>query len=235
MKIYTLILALSISLFNGGAFSATIPFDASGRLTTGTTYAGGINLVLDGTTLNNEGGGNILNSMLDGKSLAYAYCIDLFHSISLNQTYNADYNNKALFDDRPELTEINGGKIAWLILNIAETAVEKYQQAGLQALIWEQVYGATRFTLNSSTSNQIKTAYQTYSAALGANTASVNDVLWISPYQSTTSRQDLVAWDGLSMNLQQAASVSTPETIWLFSIGLAGLVVSSCKKRGVVM
>jgi len=230
MKIYKLILAISISLFNSGAFSASIPFDASGLLKTGNTYAGGINLVLDGTTMNNVGGGNILNSVLDGKSLAYAYCIDIYHGIGLNQTYNANYNNKALFDDRLELTEINGGKIAWLILNIAETALEKYQQAGLQALIWEQVYGAARFTLNASTNNNIKIAYQAYSAALGANTASVNDVLWISPYRNTTSHQDLVAW-GAPIKLQDTVDVPTPETIWLLAIGIAGLAVSSRKKH----
>jgi len=231
MKIYKLILAISISLFNSGAFSASIPFEASGLLKVGNTYAGGINLVLDGTAMNNVGGGNMLNSVLDGKSLAYAYCIDIYHGIGLNQTYNANYNNKALFDDRLELTKINGGKIAWLILNIAETALEKYQQAGLQALIWEQVYGAARFTLNASTNNKIKTAYQAYSAVLGINTASVNDVLWISPYRNTTSHQDLVAWGGSLSGLQQAGSVPTPEIIWLFAIGLVGLVVISCKKH----
>jgi hypothetical protein len=178
MNIYKLILVIAISLFNSVAFAASVPFDATGILKTGNTYAGGINVELDGTTRNNLGGGNILNSVLDGKGLVYAYCIDIYHYIGLNQVYSAHYNNKAFFADRPELTEENGAKIAWLILNIAETAVEKYQQAGLQALIWEQVYGATRFTLNTSTDDRIETAYNEYSVALGANMASVNDVLW---------------------------------------------------------
>ena len=228
MKIYKLILAISISLFNSGAFSASIPFEASGLLKVGNTYAGGINLVLDGTAMNNVGGGNMLNSVLDGKSLAYAYCIDIYHGIGLNQTYNANYNNKALFDDRLELTKINGGKIAWLILNIAETALEKYQQAGLQALIWEQVYGASRFTLEASTNDRIEAAYQKYSAALAGNTAPVNGVLWIDPYSGSTSRQDLVAW-GEGFNLGESASVPAPEPILLLILGLVGLTIVSGK------
>ncbi len=229
MKVYKVILAISMMLFSSASFSASIPFDVNaGTLTTGNKYAGGINLVLDGKTMNHVGGGNILNSVLDGKSLAYAYCIDILHSIGLRSTYSANYNNKADFSDRPELTEENGGKIAWLILNIAETAVKKYQQAGLQALIWEQVYGASRFTLEASTNDRIEAAYQKYSAALVGNTASVNSVLWIDPYSGSTSKQDLVAW-GEGFNLEGSASVPAPEPMLLLVLGLLGLTIVSRK------
>jgi len=229
MKVYKVILAISMMLFSSASFSASISFDVNaGTLTTGNKYAGGINLVLDGKRMTRVGGGNILNSMLDGKSLAYAYCIDILHSIGLSRVYSADYNNKADFSDRPELTEENGGKIAWLILNIAETAVKKYQQAGLQALIWEQVYGASRFTLKASTNDRIEAAYQKYSAALAGNAASVNGVLWIDPYSGSTSRQDLVAW-GEGFNLEESASVPAPEPMLLLVLGLLGLTIVSRK------
>jgi hypothetical protein len=229
MKVYKLILAISMMLFSFVSFSASIPFDVYGaELTTGNKYAGGIDLVLDGKTMKRVGGGNILNSVLDGKSLAHAYCIDILHSIGLRRTYSANYNNKADFSDRPELTEENGGKIAWLILNIAETAVKKYQQAGLQALIWEQVYGASRFTLKASTNDRIETAYQQYSAALVGNTASVNSVLWIDPYHRSTAKQDLVAW-GDGFNLEELASVPAPAPIFLLILGLLGLTIVSRK------
>jgi len=229
MKVYKVILAISMMLFSSASFSASIPFDVNaGTLTTGNKYAGGINLLLDGKRMTRVGGGNILNSMLDGKSLAYAYCIDILHSIGLSRVYSADYNNKADFSDRPELTKVNGGKIAWLILNIAETAVEKYQQAGLQALIWEHVYGVSRFTLEASTNDRIEAAYQKYSAALAGNTAPVNGVLWIDPYSGSTSRQDLVAW-GEGFNLGESASVPAPEPILLLILGLVGLTIVSGK------
>jgi hypothetical protein len=228
-KLFLSGLAFSMTLMGGNAFAASTVIDTygAGALHTGNTYAGGINIKLDGTTINGEAGGNVPNSSLAGKALSFVYCIDLLHSININATYNAFYNNKGQLTGRPEITATNGGKIAWLVTHQAQTATTKEQQAGLQAAIWKQVYG-NRFELLSTTGSAIKTAYNNYIAALGSNTASVKTVLWIDPRSgsnNTTHNQDLVAW-GAGFKLP----TPIPGAIWLFGSGIAGLVSFARRK-----
>jgi hypothetical protein len=210
-------LVIAMSLCGASAFAAST-IQGTGTFKVGNDYAGGVNIKLDGTTLNGEGGGNIAHSQLNGKALDFSYCIDILHSIYLNGTYNAFYNNTAVLTDRPEIAA-NGGKIAWLLTNEAQSASTKAQQAGLQAAIWKQTYG-DRFELLATSATAIKTAYNNYITALGSHTASVNTVLWIDPRNGNGSHaQDQVAW-GSGFQLP----TPIPAAIWLFGSGLVGLL-----------
>ena len=170
---------------------------------------------------------------LDGQTVPYLYCVELFTDISVRGTYGADVSNNGTVHGS---ILNNAGQIAWLLDNIAPTATKTSgdAQEGLQAAIWKQVYGAD-FNVTAGTSQAILDAYNADLTALGSNTASVNDVLWISPYnQDGSPAQGLVTsvvpFAGIS-NFNNASPVPEPSSFALLGVGAVGLIINSIRRR----
>ena len=170
---------------------------------------------------------------LDGQSVPYLYCVEIFTDILVRGTYGTDVSN----DGTVHGSLINNaGQIAWLLDNIGPiaTTTSGDAQEGLQAAIWKQVYGAN-FSVAAGTSQGILDAYNADIAALGSNTASVSDVLWLSPYnQDGTPAQGLVtsATNILSIsNFDNASPVPEPSSFALLGLGAAGLIISAIRRR----
>lgn len=196
------------------------------------------------TTVNDAGGnfgsvagraGVTKGATLDGLKLSFAYCIDLYHSVDLNGKYTATASFDGVISDRGKIN--NAGKIAWLMTNQASTATTLDKQAGLQGVIWELVHG-DKFELLAG--GAVKTAYNSYMAALGNNTARVNSVVWIDPRSGATSNQDMVAVfaDANTKYSGQMMATPIPSAVWLFGsamVGLVGLGKRKAQKNAVAM
>ncbi|MEY4768182.1 MAG: hypothetical protein RL637_821, partial [Pseudomonadota bacterium] len=144
--------------------------------------------------------------------------------------YTTNVSMNAQLVNRPEITAINAGKIAWLVTTQAKTAVNSYLQSGLQAAIWKQVYG-DRFEVLASTSVSIKQAYTNYINLLGNNAAPLNSVLWLDPRSGTNNQnhaQDQVAW-GKNFGL----NTPIPAAMWLFGSAIAGVIGLAKRKSAV--
>lgn len=154
----------------------------SGTVTLGNNTSGGFWMNINGTPTK-EAGGNITTSSvsitgLGSLTLTQMYCVDLFANANTNTTYNASFNANAVINN---VVLTAGGKIAWLMNNVAPTATSTAQYQALQGLIWELLYPGS-VVYNSSLNSVSANAYHNqYLALLGNNTAAVNSVLWINP------------------------------------------------------
>ncbi len=147
-------LALAIALGSGMARAQNQPLYLGGN------YNGGIDLTggLIGTVT--EGGGSIGPSTLNGVALPWVYCVDIPDTVYVPGSYpdNTVTNNGMIAGSLANsndggiigytapgalATVTNAIDVAWLVHAFAAGATTYDQQVGLQAAIWNQIYGVT--------------------------------------------------------------------------------------------
>ena len=160
-----------------------------------------------GTTIiaQNEGGGSISPSTLNGVALPWVYCIDIPDNVGVPADYNttaarfngmAAYSSGNLWPGTPGLTYAGGsapiaGQIAYILDNFANAAnvgktsqVVKLQQEAVQAAIWTLIYNNNPLTPTISftvTDSTVATAAGNILTAAAGQTASLSSVVWLSP------------------------------------------------------
>jgi hypothetical protein len=207
----------------GGRAGASHVLDTGSGYQTGPLYV---------TVLGHNGDSSFLNSSgsigqppnfasIDGIALPYMYCVEIFTDIGVQGTYGVDLSTTGIVHGA---LVPNAGEIAWLIDNFAASATTQDQQEGLQAAIWQQVYGAAFSVDPVNTGAGIYANYQADILALGSNTAPVSDLLWISPYNGDGSpAQGQVTSFG--------TRVPEPSTIALLGLGACCFVGVRLRKR----
>jgi hypothetical protein len=214
-------------------FAVTAVLASSNRASADSLYLGSSYQTISNITLVayetnvQVGGGSINTSSLNGIQLPYVYCAQIEVDVSVGTTYsqtqvtnNATFNNAGSGPTRSFSTSI-AGQIAWLMDNKAPTATTMDEQSGLQDVIWKTIYGSN-FTLNvSGTSSGAWTAYTADLHALGSNTASISDVLWLSPSSDGQNfSQDLIT-----------SAAPEPASLTLLGIGIACMAGYSWRRR----
>ncbi len=175
-----------------------------------------------------DGGGNIgPGGSLDGTPLIAAYCVDLFNPVYTSSTYTTSMvtTDGTVFGN----PVANAGSVAWLITNFGATATTPDEENALQGAIWRTLYGSN-FEVDGAdnakagnTSGMIS-AYQSYITALGANTAPVSSVDWISPAGGPPLPQGYTIAQGLVGLRAGASAAPEPGTLALLALGpIAGV------------
>ncbi len=157
----------------GGTFSSPIPMNING-------------------TLSNEGGGSIEPSSLNGNTLAWVYCVDLFRNISVPGTWSSAVVTTTGVVNGSLVN--NAGEVAWLLSKYG-VAGQGDQAKALQAAIWHVIFdgvGGNTVALDSTAPIGVKNDYNNMLAALGSNTGNVSDFLWLTPGGNNHSYQGLV-------------------------------------------
>ena len=144
------------------------------------------NLTRDGgATSQDEGGGNISPSTLDGTPLPFVYCVDLDHVVYIPGVYTpTGVTTDGTIYGSPVN---NAGQVAYLVDHYAANALTDDQQGGLQAAIWHTIYGPNTALVagGNTTAGQIA-AYNTYLSNVG--TDPVYNVRWLSPSNANGGR-----------------------------------------------
>ena len=181
---YLWILALAVMLGGGAAH-------ASDDLYVGGNY----NLVPMST--GDEGGGSITVSSLNGVTLAWLYCVDLYDNIPVPGDFNnttTTSNGMVTELNAPLGTSggvvINAGQVAWLLDTYATAAIgntpaQVDAQVALQAAIWHEVYGIGLNTGSGHYNATIGTDYATYLTGVGSDPLS--NVYWFTPRKTGDS------------------------------------------------
>jgi hypothetical protein len=171
----------------------------------GGNYTSGNDFILGGTPYTNSGGGNITPSTLDTSALVSLYCVDIPHNIGVPFTGTAEVNTSGIIGNDSNNDPLNGGltladsnglltnagNIAYLLLTYGASATSTAQQEGLQAAIWQEVYG-NHFT--TTLTGDALTAYTSYltSVPAGGNASDISQVYWINPSGNGSGIQGLV-------------------------------------------
>ena len=232
MKTKTIIqvVGLAISLFGNSQSKANFIMGNTYGSAMTITYTKG-NAAMQ--TINGAGGnfGGIGQASLDGKSLAYVYCIDLFDDISLGASYSATVTTNgtvaqttahALGNANINGLINNAAAIAWLIDTQASLAINGNLQSGLQAAIWTELYGPMGGSAPNSWNivgmalpiQQAMTADLAY-LALASNfvnthsNALINSVYWIDPTNGSTQYQQQVGANAVNLSLLAINQLST--------------------------
>lgn len=133
-------------LFQNGSQNVTISFDQGGALGTKTVSAAA---------------GQFAINVTGYASTVYAFCIDIFHNLSLPKPYD--------LGTLPTNTTVNGTKVAQLTYLLKTTPVNSaLSSAALQLAVWEVVYEGGNGDYNLSSSAFAET---TGSTAIGAANA----------------------------------------------------------------
>ncbi len=167
------------------------------------------------------GGGPITPSTLDGRSLAWVYCVGLFTTVNVPADYPYTVVTTNGVADGAAIN--NAGEIAWLLDHYAAGAVgNTIDQEALQAAIWSVEYDSTSLGHPVVTGNSGQSYYSQYEsdlAALGSNTDPVSDILWLTP--ETTAGQDV----------NQALVAPVPEPASILLLGTMVLLIGLSIKR----
>ena len=195
----------------------------------GSNYTTGNDFILGGTPYTNSGGGNITPSTLDYSSLVALYCVDIPHNIGVPFTGTAEVNTSGIIGNDSTNDSLNGGltladsnglltnagNIAYLLLTYGSSATATAQQEGLQAAIWQEVYGNNFTTLLTGDALTDYTSYIT-SVPAGGNAADIAQVYWINPSGNGSGIQGLVG-NVIPIN----PDFSSPEPASLTLVGTA--------------
>lgn len=198
----------------------TVGWAQASTLNIGSNYSYPIYSIVNGIA-QAEGGGSIDVSYLDGATLNYVYCVDLFTAVNVPAIYDqtiVDSAGNIYGNPLP-----NAGQVAWLLSNYG-TGGQGDQAKALQAAIWTVINPAGMYALDVAyystnlPSSNVPSLYQGMMEALNGNTGIVSNFLWITPGQND-SNGNLVQYQGL------VAAVPIPAAAWLLGSGLVGLVV----------
>jgi hypothetical protein len=215
-------------------------------LDTGSGYQnGGLYITLAGvfdSPTSNAGGDIGLppnNGSIDGVPVPFLYCLDIVKEIIVPSSDEATLSDAGIVDGNL----LNGAaQIAWLVDNIALAATDLSDpqaahdaQLGLQAAIWQQIYGSN-FALvpydpnNSNTSSQgVTNAYNADIAALAGQSAPLNHAIWISTFSGDPSSpiwlQPLVTASSLSTPSASTVPEASTFVVWSL-LGAVGVVVA---------
>jgi hypothetical protein len=207
-----------IALKSLGAILAVVSMVAlagpsrAGSITVTSTLGESVDVYLNGTYFATGAGGDFQSSsMLDGNPLGPLYCVSLLQNINLPGTYATSVTTDGTIQGS-SIPVQGAGAIAWLMVNLASSAITGAEQTALQCAIWSQIYGST---FGFSTSDPcITSAYDSDLAALGTHTAPVSDLLWITTYNGDGSyAQPLVSFN----------SIPEPSSIALCLVGALGI------------
>jgi hypothetical protein len=209
MKKLALIIACMLIIGSGAAFADT--------LQTGSTYTA-ISISFNGTntTWNGVvGGGSFNTSYLNGSQLPWIYCVDLEHTIGLSTQYDA---TQVSLDGIVNGTDVaNKKQVAWLLSTYADSAISTDEMGGLQAAIWEVIYG-TQFAFTGGGS--MLTEYNKYFDAVSAVTNPPDLVAnfdWLSPQKGGSS----TTYQG------EVTRVPEPSLLLLLSMGIGAAALVS--------
>jgi hypothetical protein len=174
-------------------------------LSVGVNYTSGNDFNLGLTPYTNSGGGNITPSTLDYTSLVALYCVDIPHNIDVPFTGTAEVNTSGIIGNDSSNDSLNGGltlansnglltnagNIAYLLATFGASATSTAQQEGLQAAIWQEVYG-NNFT--TTLTGDPLSDYTSYIDAVpaGGNASYISQVYWINPSGNGSGTQGLV-------------------------------------------
>lgn len=196
----------------------------------GGTYTSGNDFKLGNTVYTNSGGGNIVPSTLDGSALQSLYCVDIPHDIGVPFSGTAEVNTSGIIGNDASNDPLNGGltlanssglltnagNIGYLLVTFGATALSTDQQEGLQAAIWQEVYG-NNFT--TTLTGAALADYTTYISAVpaGGNASYISQVYWINPSGNDSGIQGLV---GNPVPISPDFRTPEPASLTLLGAGL---------------
>jgi hypothetical protein len=169
-------------------------------------------------------GGNFSPSsaVIGGQTVVFGavYCVDLFHEIEPNQTYNGvTFTTNGVVNNQ---MINNKNQIAWLLLNITATTAD--QQAGLQAAIWEEEYGNAFSLITGGNIAADETADLNALSEAGSYSSTLyTQVDWITPPYTTSGWDKDENNDYLQGLVGVPDPVPEPGTLSLLGTGILGI------------
>ena len=202
------------------------------NLNLGGNYNGGINITGGylGAGTASEGGGSIGPSTLNGTALPWVYCVDIPDTVNVPADYtNAVVTNNGMiagsssnnsagglqgYTSNGALATVNNAvAVAWLVHTFGAGASGYDAQVGLQAAIWNQIYGVSLTSGNTAGAIAAYNYDLAQLAAAGSLPNYVSEFAWLSP-------------NGNDSNVMQGLITKVPDggmTLILLGGALVGL------------
>src|SRR5262249_37826750 len=154
----------------------------------------GLTFLFNGTKYTGVYGGSFSGSTLNGQTLSFLYCVDLYHTVALNTAYNPTgvTQDGTLFtrsdDNTPTVSygTTTGGRVVSLLQAYAYNSPDEDHEAALQASIWSVLYGSSFSLIGASRDwTNVQSIYNSIVASNAYNhVAPLTNSYWLSPYTS---------------------------------------------------